>query len=113
MNLFKTMAGLLIDERQSRQSAVTGTINDVNAQYEAMNHMELGTFTSRDKLPRTRQQIFTMWEIMQKDPQIAEALSLHVTAALGGHETTGDMIFITPHERVRAPPICAARAPAA
>ena len=35
MNLFKTMAGLLIDERQSRQSAVTGTINDVNAQYEA------------------------------------------------------------------------------
>ena len=101
MNLFKTMAGLLIDERQSRQSAVTGTINDVNAQYEAMNQMELGTFTSRDKLPRTRQQIFTMWEIMQKDPQIAEALSLHVTAALGGHETTGDMIFITPHERVR------------
>ena len=101
MNLFKTMAGLLIDERQSRQSAVTGTINDVNAQYEAMNQMELGTFTSRNKLPRTRQQIFTMWEIMQKDPQIAEALSLHVTAALGGHETTGDMIFITPHERVR------------
>ena len=101
MNLFKTMAGLLIDERQSRQSAVTGTINDVNAQYEAMNQMELGTFASKDKLPRTRQQIFTMWEIMQKDPQIAEALSLHVTAALGGHETTGDMIFITPHERVR------------
>ena len=67
MNLFKTMAGLLIDERQSRQSAVTGTINDVNAQYEAMNQMELGTFTSRNKLPRTRQQIFTMWEIMQKD----------------------------------------------
>lgn len=101
MNLLTTMATFLIDERRGKESAVTGTINDVNAQYEAMNQMELGTFASKDKMPRTRQQIFTMWEIMQKDPQIAEALSLHVTAALGGHETTGDMIFITPHERVR------------
>lgn len=101
MNLLTTMATFLIDERKSKQAAVTGTIHDVNAQYEAMNQMELGTFASKENLPRTRQQIFTMWEIMQKDPQIAEALSLHVTAALGGHETTGDMIFITPHERVR------------
>ena len=101
MNLLTTMATFLIDERKGKQAAVTGTINDVNAQYEAMNQMELGTYASKEKLPRTRQQILTMWEIMQKDPQIAEALSLHVTAALGGHETTGDMIFITPHERVR------------
>ena len=101
MNLLTTMATFLIDERKSKQAAVTGTIHDVNAQYEAMNQMELGTFASKEKIPRTRQQILTMWEIMQKDPQIAEALSLHVTAALGGHETTGDMIFITPHERVR------------
>lgn len=101
MNLLTTMATFLIDERKGKQAAVTGTINDVNSQYEAMNQMELGTYASKEKLPRTRQQILTMWEIMQKDPQIAEALSLHVTAALGGHETTGDMIFITPHERVR------------
>ena len=101
MNLLTTMATFLINERKSKESIVTGTIHDVNAQYEAMNQMELGTFASKEKMPRTRQQIFTMWEIMQKDPQIAEALSLHVTAALGGHETTGDMIFITPHERVR------------
>lgn len=101
MNLLNRMAGLLITNRESHASATSATIDDINHQYEAMNQFELGTYNTREKMPRTRQQIYSMWEIMQKDPQIAEALSLHVTAALGGHETTGDMIFITPHERVR------------
>lgn len=101
MNLLKTMANMMISNRESKLSQSSATINDVNKQYDALNQFELGTYHSRDKVARTRQQIYMMWEIMQKDPQVAEALSLHVTAALGGHETTGDMIFITPHDRVR------------
>ena len=101
MNLLQTMASLFINEREIKQSAISGSIHDVNEQYESLNQMGLGSQNTRDKVLRTRQQIYMMWEIMQKDPQVAEALSLHVTAALGGHETTGDMIFITPHERVR------------
>ena len=101
MKLLNRMAGLLITNRESHASATSATVDDIHHQYEAMNQFELGTYNTREKIPRTRQQIYSMWEVMQKDPQIAEALSLHVTAALGGHETTGDMIFITPHERVR------------
>lgn len=101
MKLLNTMANLLISNREIKRSATPASINDVNAQYAAMNQFELGTPNSPKNAPRSRQDIYSTWELMQKDPQIAEALSLHVTAALGGHETTGDMIFITPHDRVR------------
>lgn len=43
---------------------------------------------------RTRAEIYTKWGRMESDPIIATALRLLVTAALGGHETTGDTIFI-------------------
>lgn len=43
---------------------------------------------------RTRQAIYQKWSYMEADPIISTALSLLVTAALGGHETTGDTVFI-------------------
>lgn len=101
MNFLHTMANMLISDREFKQTHTSASIHDVNRNYDALNQFELGTPNGPDKKPRTRQQIYALWEIMQKDPQVAEALSLHVTAALGGHETTGDMIFLTPHDRVR------------
>jgi hypothetical protein len=43
---------------------------------------------------RTRQAIYEKWSHMEGDPIISSALTLQVTAALGGHETTGDTVFI-------------------
>lgn len=43
---------------------------------------------------RTRQQIYQKYQQMIADPVVASALRLHVTAALGGHETSGDLVFI-------------------
>jgi hypothetical protein len=43
---------------------------------------------------RSRQEIYAAWSLMERDPMIARALDLHVTAALGGHETNGNLIFI-------------------
>lgn len=43
---------------------------------------------------RNRQLIYEKWMRMECDPIIASAVQLLVTAALGGHETTGDLIFI-------------------
>lgn len=43
---------------------------------------------------RTRQAIYQKWSHMEADPIISSALTLQVTAALGGHETTGDTVFI-------------------
>lgn len=43
---------------------------------------------------RTRQAIYEKWSFMEADPIISTALTLQVTAALGGHETTGNTVFI-------------------
>lgn len=43
---------------------------------------------------RSRQIIYEKWMRMEADPIISSAISVLVTAALGGHETTGDIIFI-------------------
>lgn len=43
---------------------------------------------------RSRQAIYEKWSSMEADPIVSTALMLLVTSALGGHETSGDMIFI-------------------
>lgn len=43
---------------------------------------------------RTRQVIYAKYQQMMADPLVSGALRLHVTAALGGHETTGDVVFV-------------------
>jgi hypothetical protein len=43
---------------------------------------------------RPRQAIYEKWMRMEGDPLISSALQLLVTAALGGHETSGDLVFI-------------------
>lgn len=43
---------------------------------------------------RSRIQIYEKWHLMMGDPIIATALRTHVTQALGGHETSGDTVFI-------------------
>ena len=101
MNLGKTLANILINNRENTRQATLPSIQNVDNRFDAVTQFELGTFDSPKKPKRTRKQIYSQWQLMQSDPQISEALSLHVTAALGGHETTGDVIFISPHERVR------------
>ena len=46
------------------------------------------------RVARSRQLIYEKWMRMEADPIISSAISVLVTAALGGHETTGDIIFI-------------------
>ena len=43
---------------------------------------------------RARQAIYAKYQQMLANPLVAGALRVHVMAALGGHETTGDMVFI-------------------
>jgi hypothetical protein len=46
---------------------------------------------------RSRVQVYEKWQDMAADPVISAALRLHVTGALGGHETRGQMVFIEVH----------------
>lgn len=43
---------------------------------------------------RARIQIYEKWHMMMGDPIVSTALRTHVTQALGGHETSGDTVFI-------------------
>ena len=43
---------------------------------------------------RPRQGIYMKYQQMMADPVVSGALRIHVTAALGGHETSGDVVFI-------------------
>lgn len=49
---------------------------------------------SSEKPARSRQQLYQKYHWMAGDPIISTALRLHVTQALGGHESTGDVVFI-------------------
>ena len=46
------------------------------------------------KLARARQLIYEKWQVMEADPIVSTAVMLLVTAALGGHETSGELVFI-------------------
>ena len=43
---------------------------------------------------RARQAIYAKYQQMLANPLVAGSLRVHVMAALGGHETSGDMVFI-------------------
>lgn len=43
---------------------------------------------------RTRQTLYLKYQQMLADPVVSGAIRNHVTAALGGHESTGDLVFI-------------------
>ncbi|AJG18833.1 putative portal protein [Cupriavidus basilensis] len=45
-------------------------------------------------MARSRAQIYQKWSFMEGDPIISSAIGLLVTSALGGHETSGDVVFI-------------------
>jgi hypothetical protein len=67
---------------------------------QAINQYGSETLTSASLLgsgsigARSRQMIYSKYQQMVQDPVVASALRLHVTAALGGHETSGDLVFI-------------------
>jgi hypothetical protein len=49
---------------------------------------------SGKKAARARSAIYDKWSLMESDAICSSALGLLVTTALGGHETTGQMVFI-------------------
>ena len=76
-----------LPENDISQSART-TMTDMDA-------VTISQVLSALEMPaRSRTEIYQQYLYMLGDPVIGAALNLHVTQALGGHETTGDVIFI-------------------
>lgn len=80
---------------------ITTTTKDIDPMYTAVAPFALGSADTEKNIRRHRKDIYTKWEIMLKDPSIAEAMGIHATAALGGHEARSTMIFVTPKEQYR------------
>jgi len=80
---------------ESKQSPDTDNkLDAIDQNYELIEPFALGTYQTPETAPRTRIEIYTTWQQMQKEPTIAAALTLHTTAALGGHESRGDVLFM-------------------
>lgn len=73
-------------------------IEDVPAIQGYTDPISLGVYHSKDTLKKSRKEIYTTYKIMGKDPTLSACLSLLTTAALGGHEARGDVVFIQPSD---------------
>lgn len=80
---------------------MTATVGDIDPRYENFEVFSLGVNEDKELRRRDRRTILSTWALMQHDPTIAAALNLHVTAALGGHESRGDVVFMTPTSRLK------------
>ena len=90
--------------RSDRASAIvenSATLSDIDPLYAMVEPFALDTHESGVTARRQRKDIYTIWQQMQADPSIAEGLALHVSAALGGHESRAETVFMTPSLRMR------------
>lgn len=87
--------------RIAEAPAMTATLSDIDSRYENCEVFSLGVNEVKELKRRDRRTILSTWALMQHDPTIAAALNLHVTAALGGHESRGDIVFMTPGANLR------------
>lgn len=86
---------------ESREGSGQPSMQGLDPNYEFMEPFALGAYETDETRRRSRIQIYTTWMQMQRDPTIAAALSLHVTAALGGHESRGDTVFMVPSGSIK------------
>lgn len=110
MSIFGKFLTNNFGKRQAEhRTHTTNDIRTINPVYENFAPYGLGTFSSKELKERDRKQIYTTYKIMQTDPTIDAALNLLVTAALGGHESRGEVVFISPADHVRGEGIRAKR----
>ena len=57
--------------------------------------------SSGKRAARSRDQIYSDWAQMESDPIVSTSIGLLVTSALGGHETSGELVFIEKKRRSR------------
>lgn len=95
-NFGKFFYNFLQGGSQSNYDKVDKKIDDVPAIQAHTDPFALGVFQTKETQKRTRKQLYTLYKVMGKDPTLSACLSLLTTAALGGHEAKGDVVFIQP-----------------
>ncbi len=89
-------------ERHAQSSLeIKAGVNDIDGVYENYEPFSLGTYYGDKLVRRERKEIYTTYKIMMQDPTIHACLNLLVTAALGGHESRGEVVFIRPADNIK------------
>lgn len=75
-------------------------INDVDQYQSYTDPWTLGVYDTPELKRRTRKELYTLYKVMGKDPTLSACLNLLTTAALGGHEARGQIVFISPADNL-------------
>jgi len=87
----RSFLGKLFGPKNVENSTITSE-HEMDAMTDGLSISTL--LGTAKRTARNRQQIFQKWLDMIGDPIISTGLRLHVTAALGGDETSGDVVFL-------------------
>ena len=101
MSIGDILTKMWVTQRIESSTGVTANVTDIDKSYEAFEPFELGTNNDPKLKPKDRKTLYTEYKLMMGDPTIHAALTLLVTAALGGHESRGEVVFIRPAQKIR------------
>lgn len=92
--------GLIARLTGRKPSSPVESIDEIS-QANAMTYGAVGTTVSSllgsgKRMARDRQTIYQKWALMESDPICSTSMMLLCTTALGGHETSGQLIFVEP-----------------
>lgn len=95
MSRFTELWFNFLQSGNSASNAVpTASINDVDQYQSNIDPFTLGVFETPELKKRNRKELYTLYKVMGKDPTLSACLNLLTTAALGGHESRGEVVFI-------------------
>lgn len=100
MNVGKFLSNILSERRLEQSITPTSRISDISEVYENFEPYSLGVYYGDKLQRRDRKSIYTEYKTMMQDPTIHACLNLLVTAALGGHESRGEVVFIRPSDKI-------------
>ena len=85
---------LLQVDRSASNAVPLATIDDVDQSQAMIDPFTLGVYETPELKKRSRKELYTLYKVMGKDPTLSACLNLLTTAALGGHESRGQVVFI-------------------
>lgn len=88
------------ERRVEDRSTGKASISDISEVYENFEPYSLGVYYGDKLKKRDRKSIYTDYKMMMQDPTIHASLNILTAAALGGHESRGEVVFIRPSDHI-------------
>lgn len=96
----KFLSNIWAERNVIERSEGRASIHDISEVYENYEPYTLGVYYGEKLKRRDRKSIYTEYKMMMQDPTIHACLNILVAAALGGHESRGEVVFIRPADKI-------------